>query len=159
LDGVTFYVVTHAPASGLVSAEESPYFDLNAISLSYSANVLLSTNTGMFAYPTVSPLLETGFERGYQIAFLEAVFPEQSGTSRYSLVVMDRDGSNRQVLFPDEGLPGLEPQTPAWAPQPTAEGASLLAVLYQGNLWMIDTGSSQAYQITGDGLMDKVDWK
>jgi len=159
LDGATLYIVTHAPASGLVSAEESPYFDLNAISLTNSANVLLSANTGMFAYPTVSPLLETGLERGYQIAFLEAAFPEQSDTSRYRLVTMDRDGSNRQVLFPDEGLPGLEPQTPAWAPQPTAGGAYLLAILYQGNLWMIDTGSGQVYQVTGDGLMDQIDWK
>jgi hypothetical protein len=159
LDSATLYVVTHAPAGGLVSAEESPYFDLNAISLANSANVLLDANTGMFAYPTPSPLTESALENGYQVAFLEAVFPEQSDTSRYRLVTMDRDGSNRSVLFPEEGLPGLEPQIPAWAPQPTAEGAFLLAILYQGNLWMIDTGNGQAYQITGDGLMDKVDWK
>jgi hypothetical protein len=32
-------------------------------------------------------------------------------------------------------------------------------VVYQGNLWLVDSGSSAAYQVTGDGLISGIDWK
>jgi hypothetical protein len=72
---------------------------------------------------------------------------------------MDRDGANRQVLFPAEGLTGLDPQTPVWAPSPLPSGSDFVAVAYQGNLWIIDAVSSQSQQITGDGLTSRIDWK
>ncbi|MCK7522163.1 MAG: hypothetical protein MZV64_33040 [Ignavibacteriales bacterium] len=56
--------------------------------------------------------------RRYQVAYLQAIFPEQSETSRYRVVVMDRDGSNRRTIFPANDAPGLQPQTPVWAPDP-----------------------------------------
>ena len=28
--------------------------------------------------------------------------------------------------------------------------------IYQGNLWLIDSGNSQAYQVTGDGLVTRI---
>jgi hypothetical protein len=112
----------------------------------------------MFAYPASSPAVFTEPEKSYRIAFLEAIFPAQSETSRYRLVVMDRDGSDRQTLFPDENLPGLEPQTPAWAPEATESG-DFIAVVYQGNLWLVDTVSGQTQQVTGDGLISRIDWK
>lgn len=157
-DSQTLFVVTHAPPTGLVSPEESPFFDLNAISLINSANIRIAEQTGMFAYPAASPLRPTDSERSYRLAFLEAIFPAQSDTSRYRLVVMDRDGSDRQTLFPGEGLPGIEPQTPIWAPQ-ESENGDFIAILYQGNLWLVDTRSGQAQQITGDGLISRIDWK
>ncbi|MBN2385944.1 MAG: G5 domain-containing protein [Anaerolineales bacterium] len=157
-DGRTLFVVTHAPPSGLVSPEESPFFDLTALSLANSANVRISTQTGMFAYPASSPARFLDPEKSYRLAYLEAIFPAQSETSRYHLIVMDRDGSNRQVLFPDEGLPGIEPQTPVWAPVLT-DGGDFIALLYQGNLWLVDSISGQAQQITGDGLISRIDWK
>ena len=116
--------------------------------------------TGMFAYPSVSPVQNSDRERQYQVAYLQAIFPEQSETSRYRVVVMDRDGSNRRSIFPANDAPGLEPQTPVWAPD-FIEGQSgdFLAVVYQGNLWLVDSGNSQAYQVTGDGLVTRIDWK
>jgi hypothetical protein len=158
-DSATLYVVTHAPSGGLASAEESPFFDLRAVSLVNSANVRLVEKAGMFAYPAVSPLLQSGTEKAYSVAYLEAIFPEQSEISRYRLVVVDRDGSNRRVLFPDKGLPGLEVQTPAWAPGPNPDDGNFLAVIYQGNLCLIDATTGQAQPVTGDGLMSKIDWK
>ncbi|MEZ0395885.1 MAG: G5 domain-containing protein [Anaerolineales bacterium] len=157
-DSQTLFVVTHAPPTGLVSPEESPFFDLNAISLVNGANVRIAEQTGMFAYPAASPLRPTESERSYRLAFLEAIFPDQSESSRYRLVVMDRDGSDRQTLFPGEGLPGIEPQTPVWAPQENENG-DFIAILYQGNLWLIDSRSGQAQQVTGDGLISRIDWK
>jgi len=159
-DGKTLYYVTHAPPPGLVSDEDSPSFDLFAASFENNAGVEIADQTGMFAYPSPSPLQASSRERQYQIAYLQAIFPEQSETSRYRLVVMDRDGSNRQTIFPANDAPGLEPQTPAWAPG-TIEGQAgyFTAVVYQGNLWLVDTGNGQAFQVTGDGLVTRIDWK
>jgi hypothetical protein len=158
-DGETLFIVTHAPPTGLVSPEESPFFDLIGLSLVNNANVRLAQQVGMWAYPAVSPLRMNGSEKAYRVAFLEAIFPAQSETSRYRLVVMDRDGSNRQRLFPGQGLTGLEPQTPVWAPEVIPGEGDFLAILYQGNLWLVDVGSGQAQQVTGDGLIGKIDWK
>ena len=115
----------------------------------------------MFAYPLTSPLQEvTGGDVDYQIAYLQAINPEKSQESRYRLVVMDRDGSNRRSLFPAQDVGGLEPQTPAWAPEPIAgQAGDLIAVVYQGNLWLVDSGGGQSYQVTGDGLVTRLDWK
>ena len=159
-DGKTLYFVSHAPPPSLVNAEDSPLFDISARSLDNNASLEIVSQTGMFAYPSVSPLRSSSTERGYQIAYLQAILPSQSETSRYRVVVMDRDGSNHRAVFPPSDAPGLEPQIPVWAPD-AIEGQSgdFLAVVYQGNLWLVDSGNSQAYQVTGDGLVTRIDWK
>jgi hypothetical protein len=64
------------------------------------------------------------------------------------------------MLFPPTDAPGLDPQTPVWAPDAIqGQVGSFVAVVYQGNLWLIDSGSGQAYQITGDGLTTRIDWQ
>jgi hypothetical protein len=114
----------------------------------------------MFAYPASSPARQSAGEKVYQIAYLQAINPAQSDASRYRLMIMDRDGSNRRVLFPPADSSGIEPQTPVWAPEPLAgQSGDFVAVVYQGNLWLIDSGSARAYQATGDGLITKIDWK
>ena len=62
----------------------------------------------MFAYVSVSSVQPSSRERPYEVAYLQAIFPEQSETSRYRVVVMDRDGSNRRTIFPANDAPGLE---------------------------------------------------
>jgi hypothetical protein len=106
-----------------------------------------------------------GEDVGFQVAYLQAIFPSQSESSRYHLVVMDRDGSNRQVLFPPAGAPGLEPQEIVWSPDPLAGAPGedgnegyLVAVIYQNNLWLVDPNSGEAWQLTGDGLVSRLDW-
>jgi hypothetical protein len=94
------------------------------------------------------------------VAYLQAIFPEQSETSRYRVVVMDQDGSNRRTVFPAMDAPGLEPQTPVWAPDDIeGQTGDFVAVVYQGNLWLVDSGSGAPYQVTGDGLVTRIDWK
>ena len=159
-DGKTLYVTTHAPAPAPYTDEESPYFDVSAVSLENKVTVTIAAQTGMFAYPAASPIRQSGQEKIYQVAYLQAIFPDQSETSRYRLSVMDRDGSNQRVLFPPQDTGGIEPQTPAWAPEPIpGQTGDFIAVVYQGNLWMIDSGSGQAFQVTGDGLITRIDWK
>jgi Tol biopolymer transport system component len=159
-DGKTLYYTSHASPPSLVKAEDSPFFDINVASFENNTDLPIAQETGMFAYPAVSPLQSSARERQYQVAFLQAIFPEQSETSRYRVEVMDRDGSNRRTIFPANDAPGLEPQTPVWAPD-VIEGQSgdFVAVVYQGNLWLVDSGNNQAYQVTGDGLVTRIDWK
>lgn len=155
-DSRTLYLAMHAPPQGLTSPEESPLFDLQAVSLSIGVNVTLVPQTGMFSYPACSAGVEENGEFSYRVAYMQAIFPLQSATSRYRLVVMDRDGSDAKQIFPASTQAGLEPQTPVWAPQ---AGSVLIAVLYEGNLWIIDAASGQAQQVTGDGLTSRLDWK
>ena len=159
-DGNSLYFVSHAPAPAPISGEESPYFDLSALSFKNEAAVSLVNSAGMFAYPSISPIQYIGRETAFQVAYLQSIFIDQSDSSRYRLVVMDRDGSNSRALFPPADKNGLEPQTPAWAPA-EVEGqiGDFLAVTYQGNLWLIDSGSGNTYQVTGDGLISRIDWK
>jgi hypothetical protein len=108
-DGKVLYTVNHT------SPEDSQLFHLTAIPLDVSAPIELAQEAGMFAYPSVSPseTLQNG-EMDYKVAYLRAIFPRQSDTSTYRLVVMDRDGSNQNVLFPHGNL--IKPQQVAWSP-------------------------------------------
>ena len=158
-DGRTIFIVTHAPPPGLLRAEVSPYFDITALSLANEANVRLVEQSGMFAYPSASAEEKAPDGGEYTLAHLQAIFPDQSAVSRYNLVVMDHDGSNRRALFPPEGSAGLEPQIPAWAPaQIPEQPGNFLAVIYQGNIWLVDALSGTASQVTGDGLASRLDW-
>jgi resuscitation-promoting factor RpfB len=74
-------------------------------------------------------------------------------------VVMDRDGSNRKIIFPAEDRQGLDPQRISWSPQLFGEDHPWLALIYQGNLWLIDAQTGDAQQVTGDGLVTHIDWK
>ena len=115
----------------------------------------------MFAYPAVSPEQSgPSDEQSYQVAYLRATFPRQSENSPYRLVVMDRDGSNQNILFPPQGEPGLEPQQIVWSPAPLSkDGGYSIAVLHQGNLWLVNAVSGEAQQVTGDGLTRKITWR
>ena len=159
-DGKTLYYVTHAPAPAPISSEESPLFDISATSFNNEASVSMTNSTGMFSYPTASPERGDGREKIYQIAYLQSIFIEQSETSRYRLMVMDRDGSNGRALFPPTDTNGIEPQTPVWSPEPLeGQAGDFIAIIHQKNLWLVDSGSSAAYQVTGDGLISAIDWK
>lgn len=155
-DGSILYTVTHAPSSGLTSDETSPFFDLTAINLDEALPINLSAQAGMFAYPSPSPRLP---QKQYWVAFLQAIFPDRSETSRYRLLVMDRDGSNQATIFPPEGQPGLDPQTVVWQPGHYESDILWIGFIYQGNLWLVNPRTQQAQQITGDGSIMRLDWK
>lgn len=160
-NGDVVYTVNHTPEEGAASPEQSPIFDVVAVPQSTGNPVTLVRQTGMFGYPVASPI-QSGVGNGndYQVAYLQAVFPNQSDTSRYRLVAMDRDGSNRRTLFPAEDKPGLEPQQVAWSPAVLPERNSYaIAVLYQGNLWLVNSSTDEATQVTGDGLISRISWR
>lgn len=154
-NGQFLFIVNHR------SSGESQLFDLAAIPLARGEAVTLRQNVGMFAHPVMSPVeeLPTG-EKSYQIAYLQAIYPDQSITSRYRLELMDRDGSNNRLLFPSEGMGGLEPQKVVWSPEKMPEsGHYAIALLYENNLWLVDSETGEARQVTGDNLTTRIDWK
>ncbi len=162
-DGEVLYAIDHAPPSGVESPEESPNFDLMAIPFNAGDPLRLVQDVGMFAYPITSPILvKSSGERSYQVAYLQAIFPTQSDNSRYRLVVLDRDGSNQHEIFPPSEAAGLDPQRAwgAWSPEPLSGMSSLaLAVLYEGNIWLVDSLTGESWQITGDGRINRLAWK
>ncbi len=93
------------------------------------------------------------------MAYLQAREPRQSDTRPYRLAIMDRDGSNRKLIFPAEDQQGLDPQKVAWSPATFDNGHFWLAVKYQGNLYLVDVVTGESRQVTGDGSIDIVDWK
>jgi hypothetical protein len=144
---------------------------LIAIPLFEGSPVHLINNVGMFAYPVPSPLQQkTNFidtlsstfldQASFSVAYLQAIFPDQSESSGYRLSVIDRDGSNQKYLFPEEGAAGLYPQNVVWSPDTMgSEGDYAIAFIYNGNIWFVDSNSEVAQQITGDGLTTQVDWR
>jgi resuscitation-promoting factor RpfB len=155
-DGSLIYTVVHVPLAGLVSDEASPLFDVCAVMLENKRSVCLIPQSGMFAYPSPSPVLPDG---SFRVAYLQAVFPDKSESSRYRLMLMDQDGSDRRLIFPPDGSPGLEPQKVIWGPAPEDGSLLWLAAVYQGNLWLINPQDGKSQQITGDGSIAKIDWK
>lgn len=154
-DHTALYTLLHTPKEGVSRQETSPRFDLAVQVVDGGPLLTLARDAGMFAYPVVSPSRTGG---DFQVAYLEAIFPEQSDTGRYRLTVMDRDGSNRAVIFPGEGLPGLDPQTVVWSPKPFEDQNHWIALTYQKNIWLINSLTGKAQQVTGDGLVSRVDW-
>jgi hypothetical protein len=154
-DRRTLFVVDHGAPLGLEEPAASPVFDLIALAGPEGLALPLARRTGMFAQPSVSPPVELpNGEIAYQVAYLQALSPLASEDSRYRLVVIDRDGSNRRVLFPAPGEPGLDPQQVTWSPD-----AGRLALIYQGDLWVVEVSTGVGHRLTGDGQASAIDWK
>lgn len=154
-DEKTIYSVNHSQATNSSTQTASNTFDVIAINMENESVTSISANTGMFSSPTPS---NTQNNKRYQIAYLQAIFSEQSDTSRYKLMTVDKDGSNRKMIFPPDGSAGIEPQNIVWSPY-SSESENFIAFIYQGNLWLYNTINLQAQQITGDGLISRIDWK
>jgi hypothetical protein len=154
-DSRTLYTVRHADPVGLETDASSPAFDVVAVQGTTGQSLPLRTRSGMFAEPVVSPptILANG-EVDYRVAFLQALTPLESETSRYRLVVMDRDGSNARAIFPAEGEAGMEPNPITWSPD-----GERVALIYQGDLWIVDVSSTQAHRLTSDGQVSAIDWE
>jgi len=153
-DGRTLFTVRHGSPVGLESEAASPVFDVVALQASTGSVLAMQERSGMFAYPSVSPAVEQpDGELAYQLAFLQALTPLESRDSHYQLVVSDRDGSNRRSVFPAAGEPGLEPQVVSWSPD-----ASRLALIYRGDVFIVDVATGTGHRLTSDGQATIVDW-
>jgi len=142
-----FIVTTlHGPAPTAESPEDSPVFDVWALAASGTLTAELSSETGMWANPSYAP--ESGL-----IVLGRARSPYASQTSTYDLNLMDRDGSDRRVVFPQADEVGLDYPYVAWGP----EGDRFITV-YQGNLYLITTADGKVQQLTTEGNITAVRW-
>jgi Tol biopolymer transport system component len=131
-------------------AEESRVFEVWVLDLENIVRARLTRSVGMWSTPRWSPEREGEST----IAYAEAHTPSNSYESRYVLKVMDRDGSNKDVVFPAEGQAGItRPVIYDWSP----DGRQLV-VLYLGDLYLIDPSEGKAQQLTGDGQSTHLDW-
>jgi len=169
-DGNVVYAVNYVNSVDN-GTETSQEFDLVAIPLLGGSLVNLVKNVGMFAYPVPSPIdqkldiinttsRDLPDQNAFSVAYLQAFFPDQSETSQYRLFIIDRDGSNQKSLFPEEGAVGLDPQLVVWSPVRMGSDSNfLIALIYNGNIWVIDVRTGAAQQITGDGSTSRIDWR
>ncbi|MBN1954023.1 MAG: G5 domain-containing protein [Anaerolineae bacterium] len=146
--------VIHAPSSTGEMPEDSPVFDLYALDVQVEENGTITTTltaklaaeVGMWSNPSFSP-------SGDLILFGQARAPYTSQTSAYELWRMDRDGSDRRLLFPSNAdEPGLEYPVVAWDPQ-----GGRVAVVYQGDIYLV-TLSGESRRVTDDGSISTVRW-
>ena len=146
-DGMFIVSVIHdeAPAGG--DKEESPVFDIQALDVTGVYSAEITSETGMWAAPKVSP-------DGSSILYGRAVIPFQSASSRYRLCTIDLDGSNQQCFFPPENESAIE--NPLWLWNPTGEH---IAFINNGDIHITNLSDHATQSVTDDGQITKFDWK
>jgi hypothetical protein len=148
----------HGAPYGEELPENSIIFDLAVIDVERDLQINpFFTQSGIWATPTYSPVIEVpDGGLAYSFAYFQAREPLNSLGAQYNLVVADRDGSNARVLFPEAGKQGLRPDPEdgiAWSPM-----GRQIALIYQGNLWIVDVETGLAHQITSDGQASRPRW-
>lgn len=153
----------HGAPIGSEQRESSPAFNVAAVDETGLFNAPITSNAGIWAAPQYSPFIaDTGseFPQGY-LAYLRARDPYNSINGEYDLVVADRDGSNARAIFPNGVQAGLKAQQSiyqndefVWSPD-----GRQIAVVYQGNLWIIDVESGVSHQLTLDGGASTPVWQ
>lgn len=161
-DSTLIATTTHGLPIGSEPPEASPVFNVTVTDTSDSFEGKVYDSAGIWSSPQFSPLInapDRQFPVGY-LAYLRAREPYNSVNGEYDLVVADRDGSNARAIFPPTNQAGittsdfgLAPQNFTWNPDGTH-----IAVIYQGNLWMVDVLSGVANQLTFDGQSEHPVW-
>jgi hypothetical protein len=163
-DGSLIATVIHGPAAPNQPSESSPIFSVVVLDAEGSFEAMIKQGAGMWAQPQFSPQLETPdklYPQGY-LAWLQARVPNEPVYGEYDLIVADRDGSNARILFPPENQEGirwesrhlrLSPNLFTWSPD-----GRQIALIYQGNLYVIDVATENAYQMTFDGGSENPVW-
>ena len=155
-----------ATAHGAPLASEppttSPVFDLAILEANGGFQATMRRAVGMWAASVFSPSGAIPGSENYEgyLAWLQAREPYNSIYSEYDLVLADRDGSNQQAIFPGADQPGisksdfgLSATDMAWSPD-----AQYIAVVYLGDIWVIDIQSGASQQITFDGGASNPVW-
>jgi Tol biopolymer transport system component len=159
-DGSFIVFTLHGKSQTGRSDEDSERFDVYAVRRDGGTPLRLFSPAGLWSEPHWSP----GGIADSRIALGQPEQPFESSQSRYSLLVIDRDGSNRRRVFPPDdglGLPG-RPDL-AWAPDGTQmvivyQTRPATAGVYQGDLYLIDTISGTVQQLTTDGTIRSPRW-
>lgn len=152
-DSRILLTVTHGAPIGSESAQRSAVFNIDVFAADGGFRATLVERSGIWAYPKFSPAVVPTLPG---IAYLQARQPLVSvpDTAEYDLLVADWDGSNARILFPPDGERGITQRDFTWSPD-----GRQLAVVHQGNLWIVDAISGQAEQVTLDGMASHPVWR
>lgn len=159
-DGEWIILTAHGPPYGAEDPTHSSIFNI-AVFRANGTLVIesLIDQAGVWSTPRYSPpqLNDLDFE-DFKIAYLQAREPLSSISSEYDLYVIDRDGSNPRRIFPVENQPGIRPVNEqgelfAWSPS-----GRQIAIVYQGDLWLVEVETGRAQQITLDGGVSSPRW-
>ena len=130
----------HVPV-GNYPPETSPAFTASVVSSDGGFVARVVENSGIWSTPQFSTTDNT------YLAYLKSRDPFNSINGQYDLFVADRDGSNARRLFPtNERDAGITAREFVWGPE-----GRRIALVYQGNLWMIDVETEAVHQLTLDG--------
>jgi hypothetical protein len=145
----------HGKPLGSETEETSPVFDVAVAKAAGQFTIdPMKGKAGMWAAPRYSPLSSDG--QGY-LGFLQARTPLDSVSGEYDLVLADRDGSNARILFPGVGKAGIRPLDDgsefAWSPD-----GRQIALIYQGNIYIVDVDSGHATGVTIVGNAQHPRW-
>ncbi len=156
-DSQLLLATTHGDPIGDERPEASPVFDVDVVAADGSYGATVIERAGIWATPQFSPPVDGTDTEGF-IAYLQAREWASSINGAYDLIVADRDGSNARIIFPpDDDQPGLTEASFAqhftWSPD-----GRQIALIYLGNLWVVDVDTGNAYQITQDGNASKPVW-
>ncbi|GAB4469186.1 MAG: hypothetical protein Kow00124_04190 [Anaerolineae bacterium] len=155
-DGRLLATTVHGPPLAGQNPEDSEIFDVTILPRQGGYSVTLAERAGLWASPRFSPVLQTAEgEQEILLAYLQAIDALSSQSSRYRLIIADRDGSNARMVFPPDTQPGLLPtdQDFTWAPS-----GRQIALTYQGSLYILDVDTGAAQQLTADGLTSSPRW-
>ncbi len=143
-EGKFIAATVHGSPLASEPAEESQVFDLWLFSVDGTISAKVAEQVGMWANPAWG---EAG------IAFGEAVEPLQSATSRYSIQLIDKDGSNKRQIFPFKEELGVRFPEMVWSPIEDD-----LLFIYNGNLYMTSSNGTPPKQLTTDGQVSLPQW-
>lgn len=152
-DARFFAATLHAPPNGAERAQDATGFDLWLLARDGNFSLPIARNTGMWAFPEWSPRDARGESK---IAFGVAQNQVNSERSLYSLYIMDRDGSNRERIFPEieNALDGVRVVQFTWSPD-----VKQLLALREGDLWLYDLGSKKWAPLTANGDSKLARWR
>jgi hypothetical protein len=154
-DGRFLASAIHSSFSPAGTPEDSPLFDLWVIGVDGTFAAKLAEQVGMWSYPRWSPQLSGDGEGSLsRIIYGVAQSKRHTEDSAYDLYIMDRDGSNRDWLYPPEGGQGLLDPQVVWSPR----GDQAL-FKRDGNLYLLDVASKEPFQLTSDGRSGHAQWK
>lgn len=143
-DNSLLLTTVHGAPIGSEPAETSPAFHVAVADADATFQANIVVNAGIWANPKYAPVGEDGA----LIAYLRCRdFPNcVSDSAQYDLMVADRDGSNPRRIFPDASQPGITQRDFVWSPS-----GEQIALIYQGNLWVVGVSTGVSQQLTLDG--------
>ncbi|NLE77496.1 MAG: DUF348 domain-containing protein [Chloroflexi bacterium] len=149
-DGRYLVCSLHAATGGEAVLGDSPWFHVHALRLDGAVQAPLVEGAGMWANPQWGRAALGG---GWPIAYGQSRSLTSSQDSEYDLYVMDRDGSDKRLLFPQPNEPGLVAPQFAWSPS-----RAHLVLAWQGDLYLVNAETGGAERLTGDGNSGQPQW-